>query len=87
MKYLKLHGIPVREVGSNQKRKRGLAYGQKIRNRHMEDYTREQRNIKKMRELRDREFSYHKIADVFNTLKFLLRPRRDSGTQRVSIRS
>ena len=29
----------------------------------------EQENIKKMRELRDKGFSYHKIADVFNTLK------------------
>lgn len=69
LKYLKLFNIPVREVGNNQKRKRGLAYGKKIRNRHMEDYTREQENIKKMKELRDKGFSYHKIADVFNALK------------------
>lgn len=68
LKYLKLHGIPIREVGSNQKRKRGLAYGQNIRNRNVEKHKRELENIKKMRELRDKGFSYHKIADIFNAL-------------------
>lgn len=32
LKYLQIHGIPIREVGTNQRRARGLAYGQKIIN-------------------------------------------------------
>jgi hypothetical protein len=76
LKYLKLHGIPVRESGSNQKRKRGLAYGKKIESRHVIDHARELENTKKMRELRDKGFSYWKIAEVFNTLKIPTKTRK-----------
>ena len=76
LKYLKLHGIPVRESGSNQKRKRGLAYGKKVESRHVVDHVRELENTKKMRELRDKGFSYWKIAEVFNTLKIPTKIRK-----------
>jgi len=76
LKYLKLHGIPVRETGTNQKRKRGLGYGQKVQCRHIENHQREQENIKKMRELRDKGYSYWKIAEVFNTLKIPTKTRK-----------
>lgn len=69
LKYLKIHGIPVREVGSNQKRARGLAYGRKIKERSLAEHKREQKAILKMRELRDKGFSYWKIADVLNAMK------------------
>jgi hypothetical protein len=55
LKYLKLHGIPVREVGTNQKRKRGLSYGKKIRDRDIEEHKREQENIS-IRSIRLRDF-------------------------------
>ena len=76
LKHLKLHGIPVRETGSNQKRKRGLSYGQKVQDRQIENHQREQENIKKMRELRDKGYSYWKIAEVFNTLKIPTKTRK-----------
>ncbi len=76
LKYLKLHGIPVREVGSNQKRKRGLGYGEKVECRQVVDHVREQENRTKMQELRDKGYSYWKIAEVFNTLKIPTKTRR-----------
>lgn len=69
LKYLKIHGIPVREVGTNQKRVRGLAYGQKVKERSLAEHKREQEAIKKMKDLRDKGFSYWKIADVLNAMK------------------
>jgi hypothetical protein len=76
LKYLKLHGIPVRESGCNQKRKRGLAYGKKTESRSVVDHVRELENTKKMWELRDKGFSYWKIAEVFNTLKIPTKTRK-----------
>jgi hypothetical protein len=62
LKYLELYNIPVREVGSNQTRKRGLAYGSKCIKKEEFDHKREFDNISKIKELRDKVFSYHKIA-------------------------
>lgn len=76
LKYLKLHGIPVRESGSNQKRKRGLGYVQKVQCRQLENHQGERENIKKMRELRNKGYSYWKIAEVFNTLKIPTKTRK-----------
>jgi len=76
LKHLKLRSIPIRESGSNQKRKRGLAYGKKIESQHVIDHARELENTKKMRELRDKGFSYWKIAEVFNTLKIPTKTRK-----------
>lgn len=76
LKYLKIHGIPVREVGTNQKRVRGLAYGLKVKQRTFAEKKREQEAILKMRELREKGFSYWKIADVLNTMKVPTKTRR-----------
>jgi hypothetical protein len=76
LKYLKIHGIPVRETGTNQKRVRGLAYGQKIKERRLAEHKREQEAILKMRELRKKGFSFWKIADVLNTMKVPTKTRR-----------
>lgn len=76
LKYLKIHGIPVREVGSNQKRVRGLAYGKKIKERALAEHKREQEAILKMRELRDKGFSYWKIAEVLNAMKVPTKTKR-----------
>ena len=54
MKYLKIDGITVRDTGTNQKRIRGLAYGQKIKERSHAEHKREQEAILKMRELRNK---------------------------------
>lgn len=76
LKYLKIHGIPVREIGSNQKRVRGLAYGHKIKERSLAEHKREQKAILKMRELREKGFSYWKIADVLNAMKVPTKTRK-----------
>ena len=76
LKYLKIHGIPVREVGTNQKRVRGLAYGQKLKKRSLAEHKREQEAILKMRELREKGFSYWKIAEVLNAMKVPTKTRK-----------
>ena len=76
LKYLKLHGIPVREVGVNTNRKRGIAYGAKRLNGEEAQHKRELENIRKMRELRDKGYSYRRIAEVFNLMGILTKTRR-----------
>lgn len=76
LKYLKIHGIPVRKVGSNQKRGRVLAYGLKIKERSLVEHKREEEAIFKMRELRGKGFSYWKIADVLNAMKVPTKTRK-----------
>lgn len=76
LKYLKLHNIPIREVGSNTKRVRGLAYGKKIKTRNLAEHNRELDVITKMKELREKGFSFWKIADVLNTMKVPTKSRK-----------
>ncbi len=76
LKYLKFYKIPVREVGTNQTRKRGLAYGSKCVKKKELDHKRELENISKMKELRDKGFSYHKIAEIFNSMKVPTKTRK-----------
>lgn len=76
LKYLKIHGIPVRETGTNQKRVRGLAYGQKVKERTVAEHRREKEAILKMRELRDKGFSFWKITEVLNTMKVPTKTRK-----------
>lgn len=75
-KQLKMFDIPIRNAGSNQNRKRGLAYGEKCRERELKAHKRELENIQKMRELRDKGFSYWKIADVLNAMKVPTKTRK-----------
>ena len=76
LKYLKLHEIPVRRVGTNTNRKRGLAYGAKCLKRVEVQHKQEQENIVKMRGLRAKGFSYQKIADVFNSMEIPTKTRK-----------
>jgi hypothetical protein len=76
LKYLKIHNIPIREVGINQKRVRGLAFGQKIQGRITAKHQKELSAIEKMKELRDKGFSYWKIADILNAMKIPTKTRR-----------
>ncbi len=76
LKYLKLHSIPIREIGSNTKRVRGLAYGKKVKSRNLAEHQRELDAISKMKELREKGFSYWKIADVLNTMKVPTKTRK-----------
>lgn len=66
LKYLKLHGIPVRGTGKGIRKKRNLAYGKRIVNRQEVAHQREQEIIRKMRSLRAEGLSYWKIASVLN---------------------
>ena len=68
-KYLRFHGIPIRETGVNIIRRRGLGYGSKVRCRLQEPHQIEQATIEKMRGLRGSGHSYWKIADILNTMK------------------
>ena len=76
LKYLKLHNIPIREVGSNTKRVRGLGYGKKIKARNVAEHQREVDAILKMKELRKKGYSYWKIADVLSTMKVPTKTRK-----------
>lgn len=69
MKRLKECDIELRPVGSNQKRKRGLGYGERVKKRNVIEHKRESEAIRKMIELRDKGYSYRKIAEILNTMK------------------
>ncbi|AYF45735.1 recombinase domain protein [Halobacteriovorax sp. BALOs_7] len=56
-------------MGSNQKRKRGLGYGERVEKRNVIEHKRESEAIRKMIELRDKGYSYRKIAEILNTMK------------------
>ncbi len=76
LKYLKEFGIATRNPGSNHNRKRGLAYGEKSQQREIKEHKRELQNIQRMRELREKGFSYWKIADVFNSMGIPTKSRK-----------
>ena len=66
LKYLHIHGIPVRSVSSGIRRAGcGLPYGVKVRhNRHV-CHKRELENIDRMRSLREEGMSCENIARKF----------------------
>jgi DNA invertase Pin-like site-specific DNA recombinase len=69
-KYLRLYDIPIRKGAACHLPTKGygLAYGKRILNRRLIDHGREAEIIRKMKELRDKGFSYPKIADALNTM-------------------
>lgn len=75
-KQMKEFGVKTREPGAVQNRKRGLAYGKKIKNREVVVHKKEQEVIEKIKELREQGFSYHKIADVLNVMKVSTKTRK-----------
>jgi hypothetical protein len=82
-KHLKLNGIPLREPGKSIRRRRGLAYGQRVVDRAEVDHKREGALIQKMAKLRQSGLSYHKIANILNTWNIPTKTRRGkwSGKQ------
>ena len=82
-KQLRLFEIPIRNAGSNQNRKRGLAYGKKIKDREIVNYKKEQEVIDKIRELRDQGFSYHKIPDILNVMKVPTKTRKGKWSSKT----
>jgi hypothetical protein len=69
LKYLKHFDIPVRNTSDKTyKAGCGLSYGKRNVKGSEVEYKREMENIRRMRELREKGFSYHKIADVFNSM-------------------
>jgi hypothetical protein len=83
LKYLKVHGIPLRHASMRRVAGRGLAYGKRILNRQEVAFKREQENMAKMRELRAKGFSYGKIAEVLNTLNIPTRTRKAAWQART----
>lgn len=69
LQYLRHFDIPVRDTGVQIRRKTNLRYGSKIQKRREVQYLKEVENIKKMKELRSKGFTYERIADVFNSMK------------------
>lgn len=72
LKYLKEFGIPIREPSkrvSGRRKGYGLPYGKRIVNNKMVDFKKEIENIKKMKAMRMKGYSYRKIAEIFNTLE------------------
>ena len=66
---LRSRGIKIRERGENIRRKRGLKYGKKIRNKEVVKFKKEAEVIEKIKDLREKGFSYHRIADILNSMK------------------
>lgn len=75
-KQMKEFGIQTRISGTVQNRKRGLAYGEKCRDRKLRAHKREIENIQKMKDLRDKGFSYWKIAEIFNSIEIPTKTRK-----------
>lgn len=66
----------MRDAGKNLTRKRGLSYGTNCVKRNEQAYKKELENIYKMRELRERGYSYNKIAEIFTALKIPTKTRK-----------
>jgi len=66
---LKMYGIPIRSNEGGHKTRSQLRYGEAWRCRQVVVHQREQENIAKMKKLREQDFSYWKIAAVFNSMK------------------
>ena len=73
---MKINNIPVREVGTNQGRKRGITYGSRCVKKNEVEHRKEIENIAKMKDLRTKGYSYGKIAEVFNSMKIPTKIRR-----------
>ncbi|PIP95183.1 MAG: hypothetical protein COW00_13595 [Bdellovibrio sp. CG12_big_fil_rev_8_21_14_0_65_39_13] len=70
LKRLKECGVPIRKVGTNQRRKRGIAFGQKIVDRKLKADKKEQELIRKISELRNCGYSYNSIASILTSMGF-----------------
>lgn len=80
---LKRFGIAIRPNDVANKNRSQLRYGEAWRKRHVVIHYRELGNIKKMQALRDQDFSYWKIADVFNSMKVPTKTGRGRWHPRV----
>ncbi len=76
LKYLKLNSIEIRGTGTNQKRKRGVAFGKKVVSGKVVNNENEALIIEKVKRLRDQELSYRKIAEVLNIMEYSTKTRK-----------
>lgn len=83
LKHLKKFDIEIRDTGKSINKKKGLAYGKRIEKRQQMAHKREQANIQKMRELRGKGYSFHKIAEILNTMKVPTKTRKGKWHGRV----
>ena len=69
-KYLKRYGIPLRpEDEAHALRKGQMAFGEHTRKGKLKAHQRELAAIERMKTLRAKGYSYHKIAEVLTALK------------------
>jgi hypothetical protein len=76
IKYQKNFGIPLRHEDEGYRNRSHLKYGEQVRKREIVAHKLEQAVIRKMRKLRDRGWSYWKIADVLNDWGVRTKSRR-----------
>jgi hypothetical protein len=77
LKYMKRYGIPSRKTGSCfRKPGQGLPYGVKIVAAEEVPHKKELKHLSKMQSLRDKGFSYRKIALICNTENIPTKTRR-----------
>ncbi len=83
LKYLKLNNIPIREACVAIHKNRNVRYGEKNRSRRRMSHEREQEVIQKMVFLRDKGYSYRKIAEILDTMKIPTKTRKTKWQARV----
>lgn len=78
-------GIPLHAADQNPEGQ--LAYGQRIKNGHRVCHKKEEDTLRRMHDLRRQGFSYHKIADILNTLAIPTKTRKSKwhGTTVMNI--
>lgn len=79
---MKEFDIEVRDTGSNQRRKRGLAFGAKVQARKVVKHKKERQAIERMVSLRDQGYSYQKIADILNTMNVPTKTRKGKWSRK-----
>lgn len=68
LKYLRMFGIPVREINPGVRRRRCVAFGQRMADRRLLANRREQETIARMMKLRAKGFTYEAITEVLNSM-------------------
>lgn len=83
LKYVRLNNIPVREACVAINKNKNVRYGEKNRSRRRVHHEREREVIQKMVSLREKGYSYRKIAEVLDTMKVPTKTRKRKWQARV----
>lgn len=79
VEYLKRYGIPLRPVDEAHKKRPGqVAFGRRVIKGKEVEFKKELEQIEMIKSLRESGHSYHKIADILNTMKV---PTKNKGSK------